>query len=55
MSNASGPSTYSLRRRLLPNRRGAPATSVDPPSSERQRINFEQRRLTSLREKWRTL
>ena len=51
MPNASGPSTYSLRRRLLPNRRGAPATAVDPRSSERQHLNFEQRRLAHLREK----
>jgi hypothetical protein len=59
-------STYALRRRGLPNFRNraltrselkssplaspAPILAVD---SERQRLNFEQRRLEHLRERWR--
>jgi hypothetical protein len=57
--------TYALRRRGLPNLRASdkqrelvPAPVASPASplaseQERQRINFEQRRLEHLRELWR--
>ena len=58
----SSNSTYALRKRGLPNFRSrasahtAPltgASSALTPDYERQRVNFEQRRLEHLRESWR--
>ena len=56
--------TYTLRRRRLPNLRvGGVESSVSPGTKpiaagalrdyKRQRLNFEQRRLEHLRERWR--
>jgi hypothetical protein len=47
-------STYALRRRLLPNRRNLPSRSIDTTPNERQRLNFEQRRLESRRQAFRS-
>ena len=63
MMRSTQPHTYLQRRRGLPNlrpqvtetpTRTSFASGLEPAASERQRLNFEQRRLEYTRQRWRS-